>query len=79
MELCSELNVSKMDIDLISKALANPTRRQILEWLKTHNNICLKSSAVALGVVCVQGISKDSVMSLNLPCQIICLFYNSQD
>ena len=29
MELCSELNVSKMDIDLISKALANPTRRQI--------------------------------------------------
>ena len=34
MELCSELNVSKMDIDLISKALANPTRRQILEWLK---------------------------------------------
>lgn len=34
MKLCSELNVSKMDIDLISKALANPTRRQILEWLK---------------------------------------------
>lgn len=25
----------KMDIDLIFKALANPTRRQILEWLKT--------------------------------------------
>ncbi len=24
-----------MDIDLIFKALANPTRRQILEWLKT--------------------------------------------
>jgi len=23
-----------MDIDLIFKALANPTRRQILEWLK---------------------------------------------
>ena len=23
-----------MDIDLISKALANPTRRQILQWLK---------------------------------------------
>ena len=25
----------KMDIDLIFKALANPTRRQILEWLKS--------------------------------------------
>ncbi|WOE30975.1 MULTISPECIES: helix-turn-helix transcriptional regulator [unclassified Acinetobacter] len=24
-----------MDIDLIFKALANPTRRQILQWLKT--------------------------------------------
>ena len=24
-----------MDIDLIFKALANPTRRQILEWLKS--------------------------------------------
>lgn len=26
--------VLSMDIDLIFKALANPTRRQILEWLK---------------------------------------------
>lgn len=25
----------KMDMDLIFKALANPTRRQILQWLKT--------------------------------------------
>ncbi len=24
-----------MDVDLIYKALANPTRRQILQWLKT--------------------------------------------
>lgn len=28
------IRVVAMDIDLISKALANPTRRQILEWLK---------------------------------------------
>jgi DNA-binding transcriptional ArsR family regulator len=27
-------SVCIMDIDLIFKALANPTRRQILEWLK---------------------------------------------
>lgn len=32
--MCLIERVWTMDIDLIFKALANPTRRQILEWLK---------------------------------------------
>jgi ArsR family transcriptional regulator len=29
-----------MDVDAIFKALANPTRRQILQWLKQPAHFC---------------------------------------
>jgi ArsR family transcriptional regulator len=33
-KVCLLRNGESMDIDVISKALANPLRRQILQWLK---------------------------------------------
>lgn len=40
-----------MDIDVIHKALANPVRRQILEWLKTPEEyFAHQAHPLALGV-----------------------------
>jgi ArsR family transcriptional regulator len=43
----------KMDIDAIHKALANPVRRQILQWLKDpHQHFAEQDHPLDLGVCC---------------------------
>lgn len=42
-----------MDIDAIHKALANPVRRQILQWLKDpHQHFAEQEHPLDLGVCC---------------------------
>jgi ArsR family transcriptional regulator len=42
-----------MDIDAIHKALANPVRRQILQWLKDpHQHFAEQDHPLDLGVCC---------------------------
>lgn len=47
-----------MDIDLIFKALANPTRRQILEWLKHPKQFLSEEQCGGFNVECAKYIRK---------------------
>ncbi len=66
-----------MDLDLIFKALANPTRRQILEWLKSPEQYL---SAEECGGfqrgVCAGQIEQFGQGFRSPPCPIICLYYS---
>ncbi len=61
-----------MDIDLIFKALANPTRRQILQWLKnpaqflSHDECVDLSRGVCAGQIERLGQVSQSTMSNHL-------------